>query len=172
MVSVRIGHGTQSVLRFVVFGMFVSRKLFRRVLVGVAVALVFGCALFVYGLRTLESMMTFHPVRLSATEMKSIPAGAETVWFNSGDGTRLNGLFFESQTKPETGTIIFFHGKSGNLTNVTWLAQRFAKDGFNVLLFDYRGYGASDGVAGDEAGLYSDGDAAVAADPRRGSGFL
>ena len=125
-------------------------------------ALVFGCALFVYGLRTLESMMTFHPVRLSATEMKSIPAGAETVWFNSGDGTRLNGLFFESQTKPETGTIIFFHGKSGNLTDVTWVAQRFARHGFNVLLFDYRGYGASDGVAGDEAGLYSDGDAAVA----------
>jgi pimeloyl-ACP methyl ester carboxylesterase len=42
--------------------------------------------------------------------------------------------------------------------NVTWLGQRFAKHGFNVLLFDYRGYGASDGVAGDEAGLYADGD--------------
>jgi alpha-beta hydrolase superfamily lysophospholipase len=99
---------------------------------------------------------------MSATEMKSIPAGAETVWFNSADGTRLNGFFFESQSKPETATIIFFHGNGGNITNVTWLAQRFAKHGFNVLLFDYRGYGVSGGIASDEAELYNDGDAAVA----------
>ncbi|HEX6730550.1 MAG TPA: alpha/beta hydrolase, partial [Pyrinomonadaceae bacterium] len=32
----------------------------------------------------------------------------------------------------------------------------------DVLLFDYRGYGASDGVAANEADLYADGDAAVA----------
>ena len=42
------------------------------------------------------------------------------------------------------------------------MGQRFAKHGFNVLLFDYRGYGASEGIAGTESGLYADGDAAVA----------
>jgi uncharacterized protein len=139
--------------------MFVVRKRFsRELLIGATVAVVLGCAAFVYGLRTLESMMTFHPVRRSETET---PAGAETVWFKSADGTRLNGFFFASQSKPEVATIVFFHGNGGNITNVTWLAQRYAKHGFNVLLFDYRGYGASDGVAGDEAGLYNDGDAAV-----------
>jgi fermentation-respiration switch protein FrsA (DUF1100 family) len=143
--------------------MFVSRKLLRReLLIGIAVAVVLGCAAFVYGLRTLESMMTFRPERLTAKEMKSVPHGAETVCFNSADGTHLNGYFFKSQSKPEVATIIYFHGNSGNITNVAWLGQRFAKHGFNVLLFDYRGYGASDGVAGDEAGLYADGDAAVA----------
>lgn len=143
--------------------MFVMRKAFsRELLIGAAVAVVLGCAAFVYGLRTLESMMTFRPMRTSATEMKSNPDGAETVWFKSADGVRLNGFFFESQSRPAVATVIFFHGNGGNITNVTWLGQRFAKHGFNVLLFDYRGYGASDGVAGDESGLYSDGDAAVA----------
>src|ERR1044071_2518643 len=143
--------------------MFVSRKIFRReLLLGIAVAVVLGCGGFVYGLRTLESMMTFRPMRLSTQEMTRTSEGAETVWFNSADGTRLNGYFFRSQSKPEVGTIIFFHGNGGNITNVSWLGQRFAKHGFNVLLFDYRGYGASDGVAGDESGLYADGDAAVA----------
>lgn len=83
------------------------------------------------------------------------------VWFNSADGTRLNGWFFESQLRPATATIIFFHGNGGNITNVGWMGQRFARHGFNVLVFDYRGYGASDGVAAAEAELYADGDAAV-----------
>jgi fermentation-respiration switch protein FrsA (DUF1100 family) len=41
------------------------------------------------------------------------------------------------------------------------VGQRFAKQGFDVFLFDYRGYGASDGVAAEESDLYADGDAAV-----------
>ena len=125
-------------------------------------ALVVGCVAFVFGLRWFESLITFHPERLSAQESKSPPQGAEIVWFNSADGTRLNGWFFKSQSSPATATIVFFHGNGGNISNVGWLGQRFAKHGFNILVFDYRGYGASDGVAADESGLYVDGDAAVA----------
>ena len=143
--------------------MFASRRfLTRERLIGVAVALVLGCVAFVYGLRQLESLMTFHPARMTAQESKSPAEGAEIVWFNSADGTRLNGWFFESQSKPAIATIIFCHGNGGNISSVGWMGQRFAKHGFNVLLFDYRGYGASEGVVADESGLYADGDAAVA----------
>lgn len=143
--------------------MFASRRfLTRERLIGIAVALVLGCVAFVYGLRRLELLMTFRPDRMTAQESKSPAAGAEIVWFNSGDGTRLNGWFFESQTKPAAATIIFCHGNGGNISSVGWMGQRFAKHGFNVLLFDYRGYGASEGVVADESGLYADGDAAVA----------
>ena len=140
-----------------------KRRVFTRErLIGVAVALFLGCAAFVYGLRWLESLMTFRPDRMTAAQRESIPHDAENVWFNSADGTRLNGWFFESPSEPEIATIIFFHGNGGNIRNVSWLAQRFAKQGFDVLLFDYRGYGASDGVASAESELYADGDAAVA----------
>lgn len=105
--------------------------------------------------------MTFRPERMSAQERQFTPEGAENVWFNSADGTRLNGWFFKSQSTPETATIIFFHGNGGNISNVSWLGQRFAKRGFNVLLFDYRGYGASEGVVAHESELYADGEAAV-----------
>ena len=143
--------------------MFASRRfLTRERLIGVAVALVLGCVAFVYGLRRLELLMTFRPDRMTAQESKSPAAGAKIVWFNSADGTRLNGWFFESQTKPAAATIIFCHGNGGNISSVGWMGQRFAKHGFNVLLFDYRGYGASEGVVADESGLYADGDAAVA----------
>ncbi|HEX7331669.1 MAG TPA: alpha/beta fold hydrolase [Pyrinomonadaceae bacterium] len=139
------------------------RRVFTRErLLGAAVALFLGCAAFVYGLRWLESLMTFRPDRMTAAQRESIPQDAENVWFNSADGTRLNGWFFGSKSEPEIATIIFFHGNGGNIRNVSWLAERFAKQGFDVLLFDYRGYGASDGVASAESELYADGDAAVA----------
>jgi fermentation-respiration switch protein FrsA (DUF1100 family) len=137
-------------------------KFTRERLIGVTVALVLGCVAFVYGLRWLESLMTFQPDRMTEKEKSLLPEGAESVWFNSTDGTRLNGWFFESQSGPEIATVIFFHGNGGNIGNVGWVGQHFAKRGFDVLLFDYRGYGASDGVAANESDLYADGDAAVA----------
>lgn len=137
-------------------------KFTRERLIGVTVALVFGCVVFVFGLRWLESAMTFHPDRMTEKEKSLVPEGAESVWFNSADGTRLHGWFFESQSGPEIATVVFFHGNGGNIGNVGWVGQRFAKQGFDVLVFDYRGYGASDGVAANESDLYADGDAAVA----------
>lgn len=103
--------------------------------------------------------MTFHPDR---SNQLTLPAGAENVSFNSADGTRLHGWFFRSEQQPEAATIVYFHGNGGNISNVSWVGQWYAKRGFNVLLFDYRGYGASEGHAGHESGLYADGDAAVA----------
>jgi alpha-beta hydrolase superfamily lysophospholipase len=137
--------------------MFVTRER----LIAVGVALVLGCGAFVYGLRSLELLMTFRPDRMTEKERTLTPDGAESVWFNSADGTRLNGWFFKSQSTPATATVIFFHGNGGNIGNISWLGQRFAKQGFDVLLFDYRGYGASDGVAASESDIYADGDAAV-----------
>jgi len=131
----------------------------RERLIAILVALVFGVLVFVYGLRSLEWHMTFHPVAFDSN-LRQPPAGASNVWFNTADGVRLHGWFFE--TKPETPTIVFFHGNGGNISNVDWLGQRFHERGFNVLLFDYRGYGASQGDADGEAGLNADGDAAVA----------
>lgn len=129
-------------------------------MIGVAVAIAIGCVALFAGLRWLESSMTFHPVRFSL-DQQLLPAGAENVWFNSADGTRLHGWFFRTDRQPALATIVYFHGNGGNISNVSWVGQWYAKRGFNVLLFDYRGYGASEGRVGAEAGLYADGDAAV-----------
>ena len=83
------------------------------------------------------------------------------MWFKTADGLRLHGWYFENRTDPESPTIIFFHGNGGNISDVGWLGQHFHEQGFNVLLFDYRGYGASEGDAEDETSLYADGNAAI-----------
>jgi fermentation-respiration switch protein FrsA (DUF1100 family) len=118
-------------------------------------------AAFVYGLRSLEAAITFHPVRSSSAVRTNVPRGAENVWFTTADGIRLHGWFFEAQTKPAVASILYFHGNGRNISDVGWVGERFAVRGFNVLLFDYRGYGESGGEPKDETGLYADGDAAL-----------
>ena len=130
--------------------------------ISLTVALLFAVGVFVFGLRWMEWFTTFHPVRMDPNHRVAPPSGGSDVWFTTADGYRLNGWFFESQTEPQVATVIFFHGNSGNISDVGWLGEWFAKQGFDVLLVDYRGYGASAGEPGDESGLYADGDAAVA----------
>ena len=103
--------------------------------------------------------MTFHPVRISENNAV-IPDGAEDVWLTTRDGVRLHGLFYKTTRGPATATIIHFHGNGGNITNVEWVAEGLTNRGFDTLLIDYRGYGSL-GESSDEAGLYSDGDAAL-----------
>lgn len=68
----------------------------------------------------------------------------EDVTFKSKDGTKLTGWFIPAIGPPK-GTIIHFHGNAQNmsahLSFVSWLPQ----EGFNLFVFDYRGYGASGG---------------------------
>ena len=133
----------------------------REMLIGYAVATVLGCVALFFGLRWLERAMTFHPDRITMDRRLPPPAGATDVWFTAADGTRLHGWYFQSNTTPETPTVIYFHGNGGNITNVGWIGEYFSKRGFNILVFDYRGYGLSSGDVGHESGLYLDGEAAV-----------
>jgi fermentation-respiration switch protein FrsA (DUF1100 family) len=78
----------------------------------------------------------------------------DQVSFLSGDGTRLTGWFIKAR-KPPVATVLQYHGNneniSGNLHKVGWLTE----EGFNVFLFDYRGYGASEGKP-TRAGMHRD----------------
>lgn len=133
----------------------------REMLIGCAVAAVIGCIAFVYGLRWLEMAITFHPDRLTMDQRLPPPSGATDVWFTAADGTRLHGWYFASTVDPEAGTVVYFHGNGGNITNIAWIGEHLSKRGFSILLFDYRGYGLSGGNVGHESGLYLDGEAAV-----------
>jgi hypothetical protein len=124
------------------------------------VAFVFVCVVLFIGLRWLERKMTFHPDRYSPRDAWSTPSGARDVWFTTADGVRLHGWFFEPPAQSKLATVIYFHGNGGNITNVGWVGENLAARGFAVLLFDYRGYGRSEGEASDERDIYLDADAA------------
>lgn len=60
------------------------------------------------------------------------------------DGTVLNGLFFKSQL-PSKGLVFYLHGNADNLQRWGEFAVDFTKIGYDVFMYDYRGYGKSNG---------------------------
>jgi len=124
-----------------------------------ALLLILGGVTF-FGLRWFEYVVTFHPEPYVPGASWRLPQGGEDAWFTTADGVRLHGWFIEARTKPAAATIIYFHGNGGNVSHIGWIGEHLATCGFDVLLFDYRGYGRSDGKATDERGLYADADAA------------
>lgn len=79
----------------------------------------------------------------------------ESIEFKSGDGTLLHGWFIPAKNKKPKGTVVFSHGNSGSigyhLGFVTWLAE----SSYNVMMYDYRGFGKSGGVV-DRRGMIDD----------------
>lgn len=85
----------------------------------------------------------------------------EDVNFKSEDGTKLHGWFLNPKRGVEPkGTIVFHHGNAGSvgyhITFVGWMVRA----GYQVLLYDYRGYGKSGGTI-TRKGLVQDTRAAV-----------
>lgn len=101
----------------------------------------------------------FQPHRARIASPEQFGLAYEEVRFRSDDGTALYGWFLPASGKA-VGTVLFLHGNAENISthiaSVAWLPAR----GFNVFLFDYRGYGASAGTP-TLAGAQQDVDAAM-----------
>ena len=75
------------------------------------------------------------------------------VLIRSGD-VKLHGWLFETAI-PDAPLLIWHHGNGGNLTYRADPASELARRGISVLLYDYRGYGRSEGRPSETA-LYRD----------------
>jgi alpha-beta hydrolase superfamily lysophospholipase len=64
--------------------------------------------------------------------------------FTTSDGVRLHAWRFDAKNA-DAPVMIWFHGNAGNLTDRAEMAVEHAKRGISVFVFDYRGYGRSDG---------------------------
>lgn len=114
----------------------------------------------------------FQPMQPWVRTPQTVGLDYEDLHLPTADGLTLSAWFLPARA-PAQGTILFLHGNAQNisthLASVYWLPER----GFNVLLLDYRGYGASQGVP-SVAGAQQDIDAAMrylmarpGLDPRR-----
>ncbi len=101
----------------------------------------------------------YYPNRTLYVDPDRVGLHPDLVEYPSLDGKKLTGLLFKTDQKPK-GTIVHFHGNYGNMSNHFPLALFLLKYGYDVLAFDYEGYGASDGKPSPK-NLVDDGIASV-----------
>jgi len=107
----------------------------------------------------LEEKLIFHPALDISRTPASVGLAFDDVTFSAPDGVRLNGWFIPHHDSPLVW--VWFHGNAGNIShrvhNIKLLRDLVA---IQIFIFDYRGYGKSEGRP-SESGTYLDGEAAV-----------
>jgi hypothetical protein len=105
-----------------------------------------------------EDSLIYFPSKYPEGDWQPAGLAFEDAWFQSADGTRLHG-WYVAHPNPRA-VILFCHGNAGNLSHrapTAEILQRLV--GCSVLMFDYRGYGRSEGTP-DEEGILADARAA------------
>ncbi len=102
----------------------------------------------------LDQIFVFHPDPWKDRDWKSLNGlPLEEVWFAAADGTKLFGWYVEGPAT--SGVILWCHGNAGNIINRLENLKLLYQSGLSVFLFDYRGYGRSQGRPSED-GLYRD----------------
>lgn len=98
--------------------------------------------------------LIFHPEKAHYPVPEEVGLERQDHFFRS-DGLLLHGWFIPAVQQPVKGTVLHLHGNAQNVSThlraVWWLPHY----GYNVFLFDYRGYGHSQGEP-DLEGLHQD----------------
>lgn len=100
-----------------------------------------------------QTAMLFIPLRGMIATPADWDMEYEDVELHSEDGVTLHGWYIPSPGS--TRALLFFHGNAGNISHRGESLAIFHHLGLNVFIFDYRGYGRSDGTPSEE-GLHAD----------------
>lgn len=88
----------------------------------------------------------YQPDRYLHADPHAYGIGFKEYYVRSYDGTRLLAWELHAKTRPAENLILMFHGNAENLSshvfNLAWMVEKKT----DVLIFDYRGYGLSEGT--------------------------
>ena len=135
-------------------GWKLARVLFQHVLPRLALLYVLaGC-----GADYMNSKLVFHPQRKLEDSPGRLGMAFEDVRIKAADGPRLHAWYVPAEGEA-IGAALFCHGNAGNISHRVDTIRVLHELGLNVLIFDYRGYGRSEGRP-TEKGVYLDAEAA------------
>lgn len=100
-----------------------------------------------------QASFVYFPTRSLEFTPEQYGIGYEDVYLYPEDNIRLHGWYIP--VEEARGSVIFLHGNAGNISHRMESIRFFHDLGLNVLIFDYRGYGQSEGRP-SEQGTYKD----------------
>ena len=102
---------------------------------------------------SVEARFIYYPSRELTTDPSAVGLAFRDVAFAAADGVKLHGWLIPGRSPT---TLLYSHGNGGNMAGRVTIARMLVdRLGVGVFMYDYRGYGRSEG-APSEAGLVSD----------------
>ncbi len=119
-----------------------------------AAIVLIGYLVILLSMMLFEEALIFLPIRYPEGDWHPPVLAYEDVWFVTSDGLRLHGWFCPARRR--SPVVLFSHGNAGNITHrtdelVVWQRRLDVA----VFIYDYRGYGRSEGKP-NEQGVYED----------------
>lgn len=114
-----------------------------------AVLIGLGIAVYIF-----QEHLIFHPEKLSDKYNYVFDVPFEEINYQTEDGNTINALLFKAENPK--GVVYYHHGNAGSLESWGTRAIDFTSRGYDVLMYDYRGYGKSTGEIKNEKMLYGD----------------
>ena len=112
-----------------------------------------GYVLVLLLLYLFQAKMIYHPTKKQWTDPSKAGLAFEDVYFESSDELQLHGWFVPASSN--NPTVLYCHGNAGNISGRLETIRLLHDLGLNVFIFDYRGYGQSEGRP-SEQGTYDD----------------
>lgn len=109
----------------------------------------FYSKLFILSLLIVQTSCTalfFHPIKEHVLSPDDYNISYRDVFFNSTEDLKLHGWWFPAESSSKA-VVIYLQGNSGNVSTHAIAAYWLTKHNYDVFIFDYRGYGKSEGVA-------------------------
>jgi len=110
------------------------------------------------GAYVFQGNLLFIPGKEMIATPESVGLDYRDHYFETADGVKLHGWFIPGGDSNKF--VQLSHGNAGNISGRVGLASVLNEAGFNVFMYDYRGYGKSEGHP-SEQGLYKDAEGAM-----------
>ena len=94
-------------------------------------------------LYSFQERLIFFPEKLDKNYQFEFGQKFEEQNIKTTDGKLINGLLFK--THNSKGLIFYLHGNAGSLSSWGEVAKTYTDLNYDIFIFDYRGYGKSEG---------------------------
>ena len=126
----------------------------KAMLISIAVLLIGGYIGLGALLYFMQPKLVYYPLRDIPTTPRELQIAYEEVFFLTADGVGLTGWYVPAKNSGDL-TVLFCHGNGGNIGYYLDTINILHEMGVNSFIFDYRGYGLSEGTPSEE-GTYAD----------------
>ena len=128
-----------------------------KTLISVGLILFLSYALILVIVYFKQERMLYFPEKEIWQTPDNISLKYDEINFKTKDGLNISGWYIPAEN--EKGVLLFCHGNAGNISHRLESINIFNSLNLSVLIFDYRGYGKSEGKP-SEHGTYLDAEAA------------